>query len=229
MTGPFVLWRCLHSGPLSADSIDRWSPDSSMPWQELRDRNVPLLTKLAEMYGAYAIVARDGDQIVGQLRFYPEAIASMAQAGQWCLQQAFPAGPAPQLAERRFPALAEIEDKTLTVHCLMVGSPSSPDKHLRHRGIATRMVRELIRWAAQQGWTSIEAPAYEDLPILYDITGVAGKRFWEKLGFQIAHTGTEPGFLQEGELLRAMREQAIAQGLDQECVMNLYTMQINLT
>ena len=28
----FILWRCLHGGPLDQHNIERWSPDSTMPW-----------------------------------------------------------------------------------------------------------------------------------------------------------------------------------------------------
>src|SRR5574341_1130160 len=89
----FVLWRCLHSGPLSMASIDQPPLDVNIDWQALRSRNMPLLTKLQQLYGAYAIVARDRDCIVGQLRFYPKAICQRTEAGGLCLQQTYPAGP----------------------------------------------------------------------------------------------------------------------------------------
>jgi len=93
MSADSVLWRCLHSGPITTGSIDSWDMADGMPWAELRARNVPLLRKLADSYGAYAIVARDGDRIVGQTRFYPKAICALEGAGQMCLQQEYPAGP----------------------------------------------------------------------------------------------------------------------------------------
>ena len=31
MTEDFILWCCIHSGPLSCDTIDQWSPDDKMP------------------------------------------------------------------------------------------------------------------------------------------------------------------------------------------------------
>jgi len=41
MTEKFILWRCLHSGPLSHDTIDQWSSASQMPWERYRERNIP--------------------------------------------------------------------------------------------------------------------------------------------------------------------------------------------
>jgi hypothetical protein len=116
MTEEFILWRCLHSGPLSRDTIDKWPSSSTMSWERYRERNTPLLRKLTRTYGTSAIVARDGDQIVGKLRFYPRAVCDMEGAGGLCLQQDSPAGPADDFADNDFPAPAQIEDRTLAVH-----------------------------------------------------------------------------------------------------------------
>ncbi len=100
MTERLILWRCLHSGPLSQGTVDQWLPDPRIPWQTFRARNVPLLAKFIATYGTCAMLARDGDQVVGTLRFYPQAIAVMEEAGGLCLQQACPAGPSERLVEK---------------------------------------------------------------------------------------------------------------------------------
>ena len=46
MTDGFILWRCLHGGPLARDTIDQWSSADGMPWQRYRERNLPLLEKI---------------------------------------------------------------------------------------------------------------------------------------------------------------------------------------
>ena len=38
MTEEFILWRCLHGGPLSRDTIDQWPPDTAMPDSRQRAR-----------------------------------------------------------------------------------------------------------------------------------------------------------------------------------------------
>ncbi len=229
MTERFIVWRCLHSGPLSSQTIDQWPSDSSLPWETYRARNLPLLRKLIRTYGTCAILARDGDQVVGHLRFYPRAILSMeAGAVGMCLQQGFPAGCSEQLVEKPFPPLREIADKTLVVHCMMTGSPQQHENPYQRKGIATRMAGALIAWAREQGWGQIEAGAFEDLPLLYAFTGAAGKSFWERLGFVLVATRVEPELGREGDLLRTLREQAAARGMDPEKVMNLYTMRLIL-
>jgi len=104
MTEEFILWRCLHGGPLARDTIDQWSSAGKMPWERYRERNIPLLEKITRTYGACAIIARDGAEIVGQLRFYPKAICDLEGGGGLCLQQDYPAGPLTTSATPTFQA-----------------------------------------------------------------------------------------------------------------------------
>lgn len=232
MTEEFILWRCLHGGPLSRDIIDQWSSDGNMPWERFRKRNVPLLSKLTRTYGACAIIARDGDKIVGQLRFYPKGVCNMERSGGLCLQQDHPAGPAEDFADNTFPALAQMEDKTLVVHCLMTGSPQQKENPYQRKGIGTRMVRTLIQWAKAHGWEGIEADSFEDLPIIYKITGSAGHTFWEKLGFHIADRHPHP-LLQNGNdfvtFVTTLEEQAKSIGIPPEKARDRLVMRLDLT
>lgn len=227
MNESFILWRCLHGGPLSRETIDKCPSDGKVDWETRRAINIPLLRKIIKTYGTCAILAKDGDQVVGFLLFYPKILYSLKEAGGLCLQQAFPNGPSERLVETRFPPLEEIQEKTLTVRCLMTGSPFQDENPYQRKGIGTRMARELIQWAKENGWESIEATANEDLDILYAHTGQAGRRFWGKLGFHIMKTETKPRF--RGEFLKTMLEQAKAQDLIPEDVQNKYTMRIELT
>ena len=65
MTEEFIVWRCLHDGPLSRKTIDQWPKAYATLMEYFRDRNVPLLRKLIQTYGTCAIVARDGEMVVG--------------------------------------------------------------------------------------------------------------------------------------------------------------------
>jgi len=224
MSEDFILWRCLHRGPLSQETIGQWPSDQAESWETHRAINVPLLAKLIKTYGTCAMLAKDGEQVIGFLRFYPKVLFSMEGAGKLCLQQAFPAGPSERFIETRFPPLEDIEDKTLTVHCLMTGSPGQQENPYQRRGIGTRLVRELMGWAKEKGWESIETPSYEDIPLLYEHTGNAGRSFWEKLGFRRIQTEINPAFQGESEFVQKLREQAVAAGLDSEAFKNRYMM-----
>jgi len=226
MKEEFILWRCLHSGPLSQSNIDEYPRTEAGRCVAHRAINVPFLCKMIKTYGTCAMLARDVGQTVGFLRFYPKILNSMHGAGQLCLQQSFPAGLSERFVETEFPALADLVDKTLTVHCLMTGSPFREENPYQRRGIGTQMARELIRWARQNGWERIEATAHEGLDILYENTGDAGRSFWERLGFHVVETRTERGF--PAEWLGTMREQAIGRGLDPRSIRNMYTMRLDL-
>ena len=228
MRDDFLLWRCLHGGPLSPKNIDDPAPHPAIDWPLTRARNLPLLNKLIATYGTCAIVARDGDEVVATLRFYPKTLCPFSAGdAAFCLQQAYPAGPKDDLAAQAFPSREEMPDRTLFVHCLMIVSPVEEPTRYRRKGLATRMTLELVRWARDHGWDTIEANAYEEIPMLYAIAGVAGRRFWEKIGFETVHSDTEPGL--SGELLEAIRKDAAAAGIPPEKAANRYRMRLDLT
>ena len=231
MTGDFILWRCLHGGPLTRETVDRPPPQPGVPWERFRARNVPLLRKLTDVYGSCAVIARDGDRIVGQLRFYPRAVCAMTGAGRaLCLQQEFPAGPADDLVENDFPLLDGLADRTLFVHCMMTGSPHRKENPYQHRGIGSRMVRTLMDWAGARGWRGVEAHAYADLPIVYAVTGQAGRAFWEKLGFRAIASCTEPAFAEDEHsgFVATLLKQAAERGIDADTAKTRHTMRRDL-
>lgn len=229
MAAEAFLWRCLHGGPLTATSIDAPGPDGSVPYRCFRDRNLRFLRNLARTYGAFAVVARQGEAVVGHLRFYPKAVRDLAAPGiGLCLQQEFPSGPADDFGRMRFPPLGEIADRTLLVHCMMVAPDSSGGGSLRHRGIGRRMAAALVEWAGANGWRAVEATAYASVPIVYTISGQAGRSFWESLGFRLARTGREPLLEEENDFVRTMREQAAARGIDPASIADMYTMRRDL-
>ena len=225
----FVLWRCLHHGPLSEDTIDSWPSEDGVPWERFRERNAPLLTKLTKTYGACAVVAREGERVVGQLRFYPKAVCEMQGAGYLCLQQDSPAGPDDNFAESDFPALEQIEEKTLTVHCLMAGCSPKKDNPYQRMGLGSRMVEVLIQWAGENGWEGIEADSFEDLPLIYDVTGSAGHTFWEKLGFHIADRHPHPDLQDQSDFAQTLDEQAKSLGIPAERARDQIIMRLDLT
>jgi hypothetical protein len=231
MSSELILWRCLHGGPLTSESIERPQPDPRLPWAQFRARNVPFLSKLTEVYGGCAVIARDGEHVVGHLRFYPKAICQMAAPGPGlCLQQTFPCGPADDVVERTFPPLAQMADKTVFVHCMMTGSSQREDNPYQRKGIGSRLVGTLIEWARPRGWSTIEATAYADLPCVYAITGQAGKTFWEKLGFHVVEAAIEPAFLEADNdgFVRGLLNEAADRRMDATAAKTRYTMRLNL-
>ena len=90
------------------------------------------------------------------------------------------------------------------------------------------MAVALVDWAGANGWRAIEATAYVSLPIIYAISGQAGRSFWEDLGFRLVRTGREPLLEEESDFVRTMREQAAAAGIDPASIADKYTMRRGL-
>jgi len=110
----------------------------------------------------------------------------------------------------------------------MVASDGPGGGSLRRRGIGRRMAGALVDWAGANGWRAIEATAYASLPIVYTISGQAGRSFWEGLGFRLVGTGREPLLEEENDFVRTMREQAAASGIDPVSIVDRYTMRREL-
>jgi hypothetical protein len=206
-------------------------PDQSgnIPWIMFRGRNLALLKNLTDTYGACAVVARVGDIFVGHLRFYPKAVCELSKQGLgMCLQQEFPYGPAEDLGSRKFPPQKALKDKTLVVHCMMLASSGPGGETCRRKGVGTQMAQALIDWATINKWHAIVSTAYETLPIVYALTGQAGRNFWEKLGFRLIRIDQEPALEEETEFVRKMREEARAHGLNPAAINNKYIMRLDI-
>jgi GNAT superfamily N-acetyltransferase len=231
MTGDRILWRCLHQGPLTLHNVDLWPSNDKPEWECFRERNLNFLRKVAGTYGACAIQARDGEKIVGLLRFYPKILCGMHGATGLCLMQEYPAGPGEDFVDNRFPPREKIGDRTLTVHCLMTGSSMRKENPYQRRGIGTLMAEALIRWAGVNGWKGIEVDSFEDVPIIYEITGAAGHSFWEKLGFRIMDRHPHPE-LQDGsgfdEFIATLEDQSKAIGIPAERARDRLVMRLDI-
>jgi hypothetical protein len=124
--------------------------------------------------------------------------------------------------------LCELEDKTLQVLCLMAGAPDESGKSYKRRGIGSRMVRELISWGRENGWEAVEAPSFEDIPILYQWTGNAGHTFWQKLGFDVADRFPNPHLTEGSDFVRKLEEQAGGLGIDPQRAKDRIVMRFEL-
>lgn len=231
MSEDFMLWRCLHYGPLSRKTIDEPESMDKMSFDHFRKRNISLLQKLTRLYGACAIIARDGEEIVGQLRFYPKSVCELEGAGGLCLQQDPPAGFTEDFSGIDFPPPSQLPERTLVVHCMMTGSSLQKENPYQRKGIGTQMVRALIHWAEANQWEAIEADSFEDLPIIYQITGSAGQTFWKKLGFHLADRHPHPELQDRtriNEFITTLEEQARSMGISPERAKHRIRMRLNL-
>jgi GNAT superfamily N-acetyltransferase len=175
MDGSFLLWRCLHDGPVTRKNLDLPPDDSRLPFQ---DTAIPLLTKLTELYGSAAILAWEGEKVVGLLRFVPRVVSQMEGGGGFL------------------------------VTCMQLLSD------WQRKGVGRAMVEWLKSWAREEGWNAIEATAYQDLPLVYEITGNAGRSWWEGLGFQVRESLEEEVMKEYPDFLHTLETQAREEGMD---------------
>jgi len=205
MDGSFLLWRCLHDGPVTRKNLDVPPNESRLPFHKTA---IPLLKKLTELYGSAAILAWEQDKVVGLLRFVPKAVSRMEGGGEFCLLQPYPAGPKEDFPQGVFPSKETIKDRTLVVTCMQLLSDR------QRRGVGRAMVERLKSWAREEGWQAIEATAYQDLPLVYEVTGNAGRNWWEGIGFQVIESLEEEAMKEYREFLQTLEIQAREKGID---------------
>ena len=66
----FILFRCIHCGPLSPSNIGTMSENMEGMSGEQLDRNKEFLARIIDAYGSCAMLAMEGDLVVAQARFY---------------------------------------------------------------------------------------------------------------------------------------------------------------
>jgi len=215
MDGSFLLWRCLHDGPVTRENLDVPPDESRLPF---RRTAIPLLKRLTELYGSAAILAWEGDAVVGLLRFVPKVVSQMECGGGFCLLMPFPAGPREDFPQRTLPSKETIEDRTLVVTCIQLRSDR------QRQGVGRALVERLKSWAREEGWEAIEATAYQDLPLVFEITGNAGRVWWEGLGFHVLESLEEEAMKEYGDFLHTLEIQAMEKGMSPQEVTQKFLM-----
>ena len=228
MNDRFILWKCLHGGVINQQNIDHPIDNIQLSWLDIKLRNLEFLKSLISIYGSCALLAFDSNSVIATIRFYPKHLCRFSDSGtDFCLQQSSTSSLFTESIIQDLLPVEKLDDKTLFIHCMFIASSrEEPDKY-RRKGLASRMVQELIKWAQNKGWEAIEVDAYEDLPTIYAISGSAGKDFWEKLNFEIINTATEPAI--NGDFLETLTKEAISIGKPIETVGNKYRMRIKLS
>ena len=80
-----------------------------------------------------------------------------------------------------------------------------------------------------RSWGSFD---FEDLPIIYEITGSAGHTFWEKLGFRLVDRHPYPELQDRNkfpEFIMRLEEQANSIGLPPETARDRLVMRFDMT
>jgi GNAT superfamily N-acetyltransferase len=155
MDKKFVLYRCLHAGLLSPSNIELRSTNVPGLPKEQIDRNKMLLTRLVDTYGTCAMLAVEGEYVVGYARFYPDIVYGLAGRKHICCQDR-QSPITSEMAEMEIPKYDSLTDRTLRINCWFIHGD------YRNRGLSHLLLQSILDWAYDHGWKTVRASAAVD-------------------------------------------------------------------
>jgi len=244
---------CLHDGPIDTAGIESMSDDVPVdapphPWSDetLRELGPKIrhsgsgtagqkrefMREMIERYGTCAILAWEGREVVGHLRFLPMRVARLIGQTEPC-----PVLDAMKACE------PEEDEGTLWVQCVMTSRPYASSERIvggkgpasrtmleagARRGRGLKLARALISWAREHGWKRIVKVAHCDLDCMYGVVGGGGKAFWEKAGFRVVRTYYDEAPKEMVDWRAAVESQARAKGISRQEAWTWYRMGYDL-
>ena len=196
MDKDFILYRCLHDGPLSPSNIETKSMNIGSLTREQLDRNKKFLTRLVNAYGSCAMLAWEDDYVVAHARFYPQIIYDRfkicCHGPNYAITQ--------EIEEMELPPLKNQAERILRITCFFV------HKDYRGQGLSHKLIDAILKWAKNNNWKSVRCFAYQDNYWLASEMCTPMLRAYSKHGFKKIGIVTLPevkDFLQQmknGEL-----------------------------
>ena len=185
MDKTFVLYRCLHAGLLSKSNIEQKSTNVPGLPREQTCRNEKFLKRLISAYGSCAMLAYDGDYVVGYARFYPEIIYSLTSRKHICCQdQHMPI--TSEMADIQMPHINKLSDQTIRISCWFI------DMDYRNQGLSHLLLQHTVEWAREHGWTIVRASAAVNNFWVASRACALMLRTYEKNGFHKTSTNHAP-------------------------------------
>jgi GNAT superfamily N-acetyltransferase len=188
MNKDFILFCCLHCGPLSSSNIDEKCSLS----EEQSNRNKKFLARLIDTYGSCAMLAMEGDAVVAHARFYPETVYNQFK---FCCQDPNHAI-TQEMVEMKLPPLANPAGRILRIACFFV------HRDYRGQGLSHELIDAILAWAKNNAWKSVRCIAYPDHYWLSSEMCTPMLRTCSKHGFRIIETVLIP---EAKELLQQMK------------------------
>jgi GNAT superfamily N-acetyltransferase len=185
MDNTFILYRCLHAGLLSAANIEQMSTNvPGLPREQTR-LNERFLRRLNDVYGSCAMLAMEGEYVVGYARFYPTVIYDLASREHICCQGS-QFWPTAEMVGMAMPRFEDLEGRTLRISCWFIHGD------YRNRGLSHRLLQGIIEWADVHGWAMVRASAAFNDHWIASQACTLMLRTYEKHGFHKIKTDIAP-------------------------------------
>ncbi|MDP2898445.1 MAG: GNAT family N-acetyltransferase [bacterium] len=178
MDKDFVLFRCVHWGPLSPSNIETAPANIPGLLEGQFERNRRFLTRVIDAYGSCGMLAMDREFVVGHVRFYPQAICDQHR---FCCQD--PNNAIKQeMVEMNLPKIENPAKRILRIDCILV------HEDYRGRGLSHALLDGVLEWAREHNWTAVRAWASPDNYWLASQICAPMLRTYLKHGFEKAET-----------------------------------------
>ena len=195
MTNDFILYRCIHVGPLGPENIDKLTAKDKQSTKDMFIRNKKFFSRLVKTYGSCAMLAMENDFVIAHTRFYPQVISELTGKNDMCCQQQEYAS-TQEMIEMDLPCIEELTDRSLRIHCWHV------HKDYRNKGLSHVLLDAIIDWAKAHGWKTILASAGVNDPWVASLSCAPMLRTYQKHDFQIVSTVNSPELLDYLKKLR---------------------------
>lgn len=188
MTKDFILYRCIHVGPLGPENINKFTEKDKRSTRDMFTRNKKFFKRLVETYGSCAMLAMENDLVIAHTRFYPQVISKLTGKNDMCCQQQEYAT-TQKMIEMDLPRIKELTDRSLRIHCWHI------HKDYRNKGLSHTLLDAIIDWAKAQGWKTILASAGVNDPWVASLSCAPMLRTYLKHNFQVVTMVQSPELL----------------------------------
>ena len=196
MTADFILYRCIHVGPLSPENIDKITEKAEQSTRDMFARNKKFFRRIIETYGSCAMLAMENDHVIAHTRFLPQVVSTVSGRKEMCCQQPEYA-PTQEMVDMDLPSFKTLKDRSLRIHCWHI------HKDYRNKGLSHALLDAMINWARDHDWKTILASAGINDPWVASLSCAPMLRVYLKHGFKKIETVKSPELL---EYLKKFRD-----------------------
>lgn len=197
MDESFVVYRKMYVPPITRENLATGTDNDPACLFEFLGSEAPqiidqFLRTQIRAIGSCGILAWESDAVIGKMYFATREMWDAFRQGDcWmCVEHESMPRMIRSLSDERIAALLASPSKTIYVECFNVGHF---DARYHGKGIASAMLRELVRWAKENGWRRLEIKSCPDVVPFWALgPNVLRRSALEKRGFFLASESACP-------------------------------------